>query len=87
MRSIPAREIKRRGISAADEALAEGPVYIIRNDRPSYVVLTQDQYKELADVYEEAALERVRQSLKDVEAGRVKRSTAQEIIEEFRLRS
>lgn len=30
MNSIPAQEIKRRGISAVDEALRQGPVHIIR---------------------------------------------------------
>jgi PHD/YefM family antitoxin component YafN of YafNO toxin-antitoxin module len=45
MRSIPAREIKRRGISAVDEQLKDGPVYIIKNDEPSYVVLSRAQYE------------------------------------------
>jgi PHD/YefM family antitoxin component YafN of YafNO toxin-antitoxin module len=47
MRSIPAREIKRRGISAVDEQLKDGPVYIIKNDEPSYVVLSNEQYERL----------------------------------------
>jgi hypothetical protein len=34
MNSIPAQEIRRRGISAVDEALRQGPVHIIKNIRP-----------------------------------------------------
>jgi hypothetical protein len=49
MRSIPAREIKRRGISAVDEQLKQGPVYVIKNDEPKYVVLTQEQCRELLE--------------------------------------
>jgi hypothetical protein len=39
MNSISAQEIDRRGMSAVDEALQDGPVHIIKNDHPSYVVL------------------------------------------------
>ncbi len=85
MHTIPAREIKRRGIGAVDEALAEGPVHVIKNDRPCYVVLNQEQYRELLEAQEEAYLVRVRRGQADVEAGRVRRSTAQEIIDEFNL--
>jgi len=41
MVSISAQEIKRRGISAVDEALRNGPVHIIKNNRPRYVMLTE----------------------------------------------
>jgi len=46
---IPAREIKRRGISAVDEALHRGPVHVIRRNRPSYVILSEAQYRQLTD--------------------------------------
>jgi hypothetical protein len=47
MNTISAEEIKRRGISAADETLKEGPVYVIKNNRPQYVILTKEQYAKL----------------------------------------
>ena len=47
MNSIPAQEIKRRGISAVDEALRLGPVHVVKNNRPQYVVLTEERYQEL----------------------------------------
>ena len=47
MNTISAQEIKRHGISVADEALKEGPVQIIKNNRPQYVILTREQYSRL----------------------------------------
>jgi PHD/YefM family antitoxin component YafN of YafNO toxin-antitoxin module len=86
MRSIPAREIKRRGISAVDAELAKGPVYIIKNDEPKYVVLSREQYEDLLEDYEESLEDQVRASLADIEAGRVRRVTADQLAEEFGLR-
>lgn len=73
MNSIPAQDIKRRGISAVDEALREGPVHIIKNNRPSYVVLSEAAYAELLESYRDSARERLRESLADLEAGRTNR--------------
>lgn len=73
MNSIPAQEIKRRGIAAVDEALHNGPVHIIKNNRPSYVVLTEAAYAELQEAQQDAARERLRVSLADLEAGRTNR--------------
>ena len=73
MNSIPAQDIKRRGISAVDEALRDGPVHVIKNNRPSYVVLTEATYAELLETQRDAARERLRESLADLEAGRTNR--------------
>lgn len=73
MNSIPAQEIKRRGISAVDEALRDGPVHIIKNNQPSYVVLTESAFAELLQVHQEAARESLRASLEDLKAGRTNR--------------
>ncbi len=85
MRSIPAREIKRRGISAVDEALKEGPVYVIKNDQPSYVVMDEGYYRELVEAQREAYVAGVEQALEDVKAGRVRKVTAQQLIDELGL--
>ncbi|MFA9462532.1 type II toxin-antitoxin system Phd/YefM family antitoxin [Thiohalorhabdus methylotrophus] len=45
--TIPAQEIKRRGISAVDEALRAGPVHVVSRNRPRYVILSEEQYQEL----------------------------------------
>lgn len=45
---ISAQEIKRRGISAVDEALKDGPVHVIQRNRPRYVILSEETYQRLA---------------------------------------
>ena len=70
---VPAQEIKRRGIAAVDEALVQGPVHIVKNNRPQYVVLTEENYRELIEAQEEAAVARIKASLEDAKAGRVTR--------------
>ena len=71
MNIVPAQEIKRRGMAAVDEALSQGPVHIIKNNRPQYVVLTEERYQELIEAQEEATLARIRSSLQDAKAGRI----------------
>ena len=85
MRSIPAGEIKLRGIGAVDEALKEGPVHIIKRDRPSYVVMREDHYQELVEARDEAYLASVRESMRDLEAGRTRAGSAEDLIREFGL--
>jgi PHD/YefM family antitoxin component YafN of YafNO toxin-antitoxin module len=68
--SIPAQDIKRRGISAVDEALHEGPVHIMKNNRPSYLVLSEEAYAQLLESQRDAARARLRESLADLKAGR-----------------
>ena len=80
MNTVAAREVKRRGITAVDEALAEGPVLILRRDRPSHVVLSPAQFEELREASEEACVARVRAALADVRAGRVRRVSARELL-------
>jgi PHD/YefM family antitoxin component YafN of YafNO toxin-antitoxin module len=85
MNTVPAQEIKRRGISIVDEILKDGAVHVIKNNQPQYVVLSEDRYKELLAAENEAYIARVRASLEDVKAGRVKRGTAEELICELEL--
>jgi PHD/YefM family antitoxin component YafN of YafNO toxin-antitoxin module len=85
MRTIPAREIKRCGISVVDKILEEGPVHVIKNDRPSYVIMTEAHYAELVDAFEEATAAGIREALEDVRAGRARVTTAEELIREFGL--
>lgn len=44
MNTLPASEIKRRGVAALDEYLKKGPIHIIKNNRPTYVVLSEKDY-------------------------------------------
>ena len=47
MKSILEQEIKRRGISAVDALLDDGPVQVIKNNRPRYVVMSVDAYERM----------------------------------------
>lgn len=85
MNTIPAQELKRRGIAAVDGLIESGDVHVIRNNRPEYVVLTEERYRELVAEAEEAYVARVKASLEDVKAGRVKRGTAADLIKELGL--
>jgi len=81
MNSLPAQELKRRGIAAVDDLIAKGDVHVIRNNVPQYVVLSEERYQELVAEANEAYLARVRASLKDVKAGRVKKfRTAEDLL-------
>jgi PHD/YefM family antitoxin component YafN of YafNO toxin-antitoxin module len=85
MKTIAAREIKRRGIQAVEDALKEGPVHIIKNDQPTFVVLNEEHYRELVEAQEQAYVARIKASLQDVKAKRVRRVTAKKLIEELGL--
>lgn len=86
MNTIPAQEIKRRGIAAVDDLIAKGDVHIIRNNQPQYVVLSENRYQELLEAQDEAYEARVRASLEDLRAGRVRRfSSAEELLQALDL--
>jgi hypothetical protein len=85
LRTIPAREIKRRGIGVVDEPLKEGPDFIVRNDEPKYVILDPARYEELLEGYEEAYVSRVKAALTEAVTGAVRSSSARDIIDEFGL--
>lgn len=86
MNTIPAQEIKRRGIGAVDELFAKGAVQVVRNNQPQYVVLSQERYQDLLEDQKEAHAARLLASLEDLRAGRVQRfSSAEELIQALRL--
>ena len=82
MNTIPAQEIKRRGIAAVDGMIAMGDVHVIRNNRPEYVVLTEARYQELVAEVNESYLARVKESLQGYKAGRVRKfASADELLQ------
>lgn len=80
MNVISAQELKRRGLAAVDDVIAEGDVHVIRNNQPQYVVLSEARYQELVAEAQEAYLARVRASLEDVKAGRVQKFKTAEAL-------
>lgn len=47
MKTLPAQELKRRGLAAVEALLPEGPVEIIKRNRPACVVVSIKQYRDL----------------------------------------
>lgn len=59
-----------------DEALEKGPVHVIKNNQPQYVVLKEERYQELLDAQQEAYVSRLKASLEDFRAGKSQRFTS-----------
>jgi PHD/YefM family antitoxin component YafN of YafNO toxin-antitoxin module len=47
MNAIAANDLKRHGISAVEQLLANGPVHIIKRNQPVCVILAEDEYEKL----------------------------------------
>ena len=80
MVTLPAQEVKRRGIGAVDKLLAKEPVHIVKNNRPTYVVLFEEDYQTMM---EDLALARIEASEADVSAGRVRKGSTAELMKEL----
>ena len=80
MTTMPVQEVKRRGMSVLDDFLAAGPVYIIRNNAPRYVVMFADAFHEMEEALADA---RIAASEADIKAGRTTRGTADELLAEL----
>jgi len=85
LRTIAAKEIKRRGISAVDAMLEEGPVYVIRNDAPAYVVLDPVLYQELQEAAHEGFVAGIQEARRELTAHKPEAVTAEQLIAELGL--
>jgi len=47
MKTLPAQELKRRGLAAVEDLLVDGPVEIIKRNRPACVVVSIDLFRDL----------------------------------------
>jgi PHD/YefM family antitoxin component YafN of YafNO toxin-antitoxin module len=77
MSTVPLQEIKRRGTTAVDEALAEGPVHLVKSNRATYVVMSERDYQQLMSDLAEA---RLAASELDLKQGRVRRGSAADLM-------
>ncbi len=85
MRTISERELMRHGLSVVDEMIGDGPVLVLRDDGPMYVVMSVAHYEMMVEAQHEAEIAGIREALADVTARRVRRVTAQQLIEESSL--
>ena len=75
--TMPAQVVKRRGMSALNEQLKDGPVWIISNNTPKYVVLFAEDFKRMRH---EAFVNGVLESEAEYRAGHFKRGTVEELM-------
>jgi prevent-host-death family protein len=47
MNTLTAAELKRRGMAAIEEGLRRGAIHIVKRNRPTAVVLSEDEYARL----------------------------------------
>ncbi len=47
MNSLTGAELKRRGFAAIEDGLRNGPLHIVKRNRPAAVVLTEEEYQRL----------------------------------------
>ena len=47
MKTLPAQELKRRGLAAVESLIVDGPVEIIKRNRPACVVISIEQFRAL----------------------------------------
>lgn len=80
MVTMPVQEIKRRGMSVMNRQLDGGPVWVISNNAPKYVVMYSDMFQRMED---ELCALRVALSEGDVANGRVSRGTADDLMAEL----
>ena len=78
--TMPAQEIKRRGMSVLNASLAHGPVWVISNNTPKYVVMLADEFKRMRH---EAFVNECLQSETEYRAGHFKRGTPAEIMSDI----
>ncbi|MBS1162747.1 MAG: hypothetical protein H6R03_643 [Burkholderiaceae bacterium] len=56
MNTLTAAELKRRGMAAIEERLRRGPVHLVKRNKAAAVVLTEEQYEQLAQGRRNAAV-------------------------------
>lgn len=78
--TIPAQVVKRRGMSALNAQLKDGPVWVIANNTPKYVVLLADDFRRMMH---EAFVEGCMQSDAECRAGLATPTTVEGLMSAF----
>ena len=78
---VPVGEIEEGGLGAIDDLLRHGPVHVVVDDHPGYVIMSEALFDEWLDDRHEAYVARVQAALAEVEAGNVQRyDSAEELM-------
>lgn len=78
--TMPAQVVKRRGMSALNAQLKDGPVWVIANNTPKYVVLFADDFRRMRH---EAFVEGCLQSDAECRAGLAAPTTVEGLMSAF----
>ncbi|HAS81775.1 MAG TPA: prevent-host-death protein [Verrucomicrobia bacterium] len=80
MLTIAAQEIKRCGIGVVDLPTRDAPVHVIRNNRPEFVILREEDYQ---NMLEDLSLARVAASEADLKAGRFTTGSSADLMRDI----
>lgn len=47
MKTLPARELKRRGLAAVESLIVDGPVEVIKRNQPACIIISVDLFRDL----------------------------------------
>lgn len=78
--TVPALEVKRRGVRAITDQLVRGPVHVIQRDRPAFVALSEESFQDMLGELETA---RIAASLADLAAGRIRKGSPADLMAEI----
>jgi len=60
--------------------MESGPVHVIKNNRPQYVVMSEDRYRSMMEDMNEAWELRIKASLEEARSGQTQKGTADTLI-------
>ena len=78
--TVPAQVVKRRGMSALNDQLRDGPVWIIANNTPKYVVLFAEDFQRMRH---EMFVQECHEAAAELRAGHGKPTTVDELMATF----
>ena len=85
MHKLPVSLIERKGFGVLDEVLVEGPVRLVDGGGTRYVVMDKARFEDLVEDARDGRMARIRESLEDLKAGRVRSTSVEELIKELGL--
>ena len=53
---LPAKELKRRGVAAVEDLLKKGPVTVLKNNHPAFVIMSFRNYEKISGQPEQRQL-------------------------------
>ena len=80
MPTVTEHTIRQRGISAMNEQLKNGPVWIVSDNTPKYVILFADDFRRIRH---EAFVQECLQSVEEYRNGQARPTTVEELMSAF----